>query len=57
VLGYDYPLFDFYPALSLHPSLILHRLGLSLLSSWNLSIDLKPDLPPGDCAWTSCGHV
>jgi hypothetical protein len=31
VLGYGHPLFNFYPALFLHPSLILHRLGLCRL--------------------------
>lgn len=38
VFGYGYPLFNFYPALSHYPPLILHRLGISLLQSWNLSL-------------------
>ena len=41
VFGYGYPLFNFYPCLSLYPSLILHRLGLSLLQGWNLSLALS----------------
>ncbi len=41
VFGYGYPLFNFYPILSLYPGLILHRLGLSLLQSWNLSLALS----------------
>src|SRR5512136_1127176 len=38
VFGYGYPLFNFYPALSHYFPLILHRLGISLLQSWNLSL-------------------
>ncbi len=41
VFGYGYPLFNFYPVLSLYPLLILHRLGLSLLSSWNATLALS----------------
>ncbi len=40
VFGYGYPLFNFHPALSYYPPLILHRLGISLLQSWNLSLAL-----------------
>src|SRR5512143_792410 len=38
VFGYGYPLFNFYPALSLYPVLILQRLGLSLLQGWNATL-------------------
>jgi len=41
VFGYGCPLFNFYPALSLYPILILHRLGLSLLQSWNWTLALS----------------
>ena len=41
VFGYGYPLFNYYPVLSLYPLLILHRLGLSLLSSWNATLALS----------------
>jgi hypothetical protein len=41
VYGYGYPLFDFYPVLAYYPALILHRLSLSLLQSWNLSLALS----------------
>ncbi len=40
VFGYGYPLFNFHPAASYYPVLIVHRLGLSLLQSWNLSLAL-----------------
>ena len=40
VFGYGYPLFNFHPALSYYPALIVHRLGPSLLQSWNLSLAL-----------------
>ena len=39
--GYGYPLFNFYPALSLYPILILHRLGLSLLQGWNATLAMS----------------
>ena len=38
--GYGYPLSNFYPVLSYYLPLILHRLGSSLLRSWNLSLAL-----------------
>jgi hypothetical protein len=41
VFGYGYPLFNFHPLLSLYPVVILHRLGLSLLQSWNLALGLS----------------
>ncbi len=41
VLGYGYPLFNFYPALALYPLVILHRLGLTLLASWNTTLALS----------------
>ncbi len=41
VYGYGYPLFNYYPALSLYPGLLLHRAGLSLLQGWNLSLALS----------------
>lgn len=41
VFGYGYPLFNFYPAVSLYPALALHRLGQSLLQSFNLSFALS----------------
>ncbi|MBN1889253.1 MAG: hypothetical protein JW850_14765 [Thermoflexales bacterium] len=41
VFGYGYPLFNFHPLLSLYPVVILHRLGLSLLHSWNLALGLS----------------
>lgn len=41
VLGYGYPLFNFYPSLSFYPATILHSLGLGLLQSFNLSLALS----------------
>ena len=41
VFGYGYPLFNYYPALSLYPMLVLHRLGLNLLASWNATLALS----------------
>jgi hypothetical protein len=41
VFGYGYPLFNFYPILSYYPMLILHRLGLSFLQSFNLALALS----------------
>ena len=40
VFGYGYPLFNFHPAVSYYFPLILYRLGISLLQSWNLSLAL-----------------
>jgi len=41
VFGYGYPLFNFCPILSYYPMLILHRLGLGFLQSFNLTLALS----------------
>ena len=38
VYGYGAPLFNFFPPLSYYPALLLHRLGLSYLDSWLLTM-------------------
>ena len=38
VYGYGAPLFNFFPPLSYYPALLAHRLGLSYLDSWLLTM-------------------
>ena len=38
VYGYGAPLFNYFPPLSYYPAVILHRLGLTYLDSWLLSM-------------------